>query len=80
MSERHIVIVSGEEEWSGVYADGVLVFEYSSLDGRVVEALAAAFGATCESWQVKQRWMNDRGTLPGAIKHIPKSAIVRVTR
>ena len=67
-----ITVVSGEDEWEGVYLDGDLLEEgHCHVAGHAIEALAARLGIRLERVTVRQRWLDERGSLLARLGDIP---------
>ncbi len=66
-----ITLVEGEEEWTGLYIDGVLKEDTSSFsDSDILHILDELGILEYEHKFVNQEWLNDRGNLPKSIEDI----------
>lgn len=74
--ESEIVLVSGEEDWEGVYVNGTLFWEGHSVPGWVVIDALASAGLPARTFTVSHDWMIDEGRLPKSLSDIPEEAKV----
>ncbi|CCF83473.1 hypothetical protein [Nitrolancea hollandica] len=78
LNESKLVVrlVSGESEWTGIYVNGELFMDSSSIyPNTVIDALKAA-GVDAEDITVTDEWMEDVGRLPKQFSDIPEEVKV----
>ena len=70
---KHVVtVVSGEDEWEGVYVDGVLLEQgHSGIAGSALKAVVQAPGATVENITIPADYMEELGHLPERLADLP---------
>ena len=72
MKKPTFTVVSGTEEWEGLYVDGELVMEDHSLRvHRLLDYLRNHGYLNIEWKYVEQEWLNDRGNLPTRLEDVP---------
>lgn len=72
----HVVYVTGEEEWDGLYIDGVLAHEGHTLDvGQVLDVLHGRAIWKLSRVMCKKEWLDERGGYPDKYSDIPGWAL-----
>lgn len=71
----HIVRISNDDDWEGVYIDGVIADQNHSVDYRyILEKLNGMGLIRYEEFLVDQDWMYSQGHLPENLDEIPEDA------
>lgn len=70
-----VVFVAGEQEWDGVYVDGEVVDQNSTLcASAILESVLDKLGITFEYRGVRDSWQERYGNYPEKLESIPKKA------